>query len=328
MKGSVIIPLLAGILVSCQTSPAVPNRDFRADMRNFVIKIAAYARDTGHAGGKKSFIIIPQNGQEIITGNGEPDGTLITSYTNAIDGSGREDLYYGYNADNKATPAKITAYFEGYLDRLKNRGITILATDYCSTHSFMDNSYYKNSARGYVSFAAPDRNLSVIPHYPAAPYHENSDTIQTLSDAKNFLYLINGENFASKTDFINSIKETKYDVIIMDAFYNGNPFLRSEIDQLKVKPEGGTRLVIAYMSIGEAEDYRYYWKAEWNTSPPPWLGKENPDWKGNYKVRYWEKEWQNIIVSGPDSYIQKILDAGFDGVYLDIIDAFEYFENY
>jgi len=80
------------------------------------------------------------------------------------------------------------------------------------------------------------------------------------------------------------------------------------------------------MSIGEAEDYRYYWKAEWKTNPPSWLAEENPNWPGNYKVRYWNEDWQNIIYGNNDSYLRKILDAGFDGVYLDIIDAFEYFE--
>ena len=34
-----------------------------------------------------------------------------------------------------------------------------------------------------------------------------------------------------------------------------------------------------------------------------------------------------IIYGNNNSYLEKILDAGFDGVYLDIIDAFEYFEN-
>ena len=53
----------------------------------------------------------------------------------------------------------------------------------------------------------------------------------------------------------------------------------------------------------------------------------SPDWEGNYKVRYWEEDWQAIIYGDADSYLQKILDAGFDGVYLDIIDAFEYFER-
>ncbi|MEA1871167.1 MAG: endo alpha-1,4 polygalactosaminidase, partial [Candidatus Bipolaricaulota bacterium] len=82
-----------------------------------------------------------------------------------------------------------------------------------------------------------------------------------------------------------------------------------------------------YMSIGEAEDYRYYWQEGWNTVPPAWLVEENPEWRGNYKVRYWEPEWQNLVVGDTASYLEKILIAGFDGVYLDLIDAFEYFEE-
>ncbi|HEC89701.1 MAG TPA: hypothetical protein ENI44_03860, partial [Thermoplasmatales archaeon] len=55
--------------------------------------------------------------------------------------------------------------------------------------------------------------------------------------------------------------------------------------------------------------------------------RENPNWPGCYKVKYWYPEWQSIIYGNNDSYLKKILDAGFDGVYLDVIDAFEYFEN-
>ena len=46
--------------------------------------------------------------------------------------------------------------------------------------------------------------------------------------------------------------------------------------------------MIAYSSIGEAEDYRYYWRAEWEDDVPTWLAAENKDWKGNFKVRYWD----------------------------------------
>lgn len=80
------------------------------------------------------------------------------------------------------------------------------------------------------------------------------------------------------------------------------------------------------MSIGEAEDYRYYWQSGWNSDKPSWMVAENPDWPGNYKVKYWEKEWQDIIFGNAYSYLDKIIDANLDGVYLDIIDAFEYFE--
>ena len=53
----------------------------------------------------------------------------------------------------------------------------------------------------------------------------------------------------------------------------------------------------------------------------------NPEWAGNYKVRYWDPEWKRIIYGEDDSYLDRIMNAGFDGAYLDIIDAFEYFES-
>ena len=86
-------------------------------------------------------------------------------------------------------------------------------------------------------------------------------------------------------------------------------------------------MLIAYMSIGEAEDYRYYWNEEWGNVKPSWFASENPEWEGNYVVYYWDSNWQSIIYGNDNSYLKKIIDAGFDGVYLDIIDAFTYFEN-
>jgi len=113
----------------------------------------------------------------------------------------------------------------------------------------------------------------------------------------------------------------------MDLYFNETTeFTEGEIGQLKYKANGGKRLIISYMSIGEAENYRYYWQSGWKTGNPSWLDDENREWAGNYKVRYWETEWQNIIFGNDNSYLNKIINAGFDGVYLDIIDAFEFFE--
>jgi cysteinyl-tRNA synthetase len=114
----------------------------------------------------------------------------------------------------------------------------------------------------------------------------------------------------------------------MDLFFtDGTAFSNAEIAQLKNKANGGKRLIISYMSIGEAENYRYYWQTSWNTNKPSWLDGENPNWTGNFKVKYWYPEWQNIIYGNDNSYLKKILNASFDGVYLDIIDAFEYYEE-
>jgi len=44
-------------------------------------------------------------------------------------------------------------------------------------------------------------------------------------------------------------------------------------------------------------------------------------------VRYWDPNWQYIICGSSDSYVNRIVNAGFDGVYLDLVDEYEYFEN-
>jgi len=112
----------------------------------------------------------------------------------------------------------------------------------------------------------------------------------------------------------------------MDLFHEGEPYTAAEIAGLRTKAGGGTRLVLCYVSIGEAEDYRYYWQPGWSPGNPSWLEEENPDWPGNYGVRYWDPAWQAVIFGGDDSYLGRVLAAGFDGAYLDRIDAFEDFE--
>lgn len=297
-------------------------RNYRQDMRDFVQAIRAYAKGT-----KPSFIIIPQNGHELLTKNEEETETLALAYLEAIDGVGREDLFYGYDDDNAATPALEHNYMVTFTDIAEKSGVEVLVIDYCSTQSFVDDSYYQNAARGYISFAADQRELDNIPDYPENPYNVHASDVTSLREAKNFLYLINPGSFPSRDAFLHAVKETDYDIVIIDLFYEDAVLSASEVASLKTKANGGSHLMIAYMSIGEAEDYRYYWQREWETDPPSWLEEENPEWPANYRVQYWNKDWQNIIYGKDDSYLKKILDVGFDGVYLDIVDAFEYFED-
>lgn len=316
-----IVALCALLSLRCSEDP--DTTDYRQLMRDFVQGISTYAKNQS-----ADFIIIPQNGPELCTVDGNEDGAAQTDYLDAIDGVGREDLYYGYDDDDVATPAEDAAYLEAFLDIAEAHGVQALVTDYCSTPSKMSDSYARNAAKGYTGFAADNRELDRIPTYPAQPYNVHAGDVATLADVKNFLYLLCPDNlWSSKQEFIAAIDATEYDAFIIDAFWAEEALTAADVDQLKTKPGGGRRLVVSYMSIGEAENYRFYWQDAWYTSQPSWMAGENPSWPGNYKVRYWDETWQAIIFGQSDAYLDRILAAGFDGVYLDIIDAFEYFEN-
>ena len=129
------------------------------------------------------------------------------------------------------------------------------------------------------------------------------------------------------------IAKSPYDLVVIDYQREpslGGPFSSAELVQMKKKPDGSRRFVIAYISIGEAENYRYYWgDRNWGDARnrTPLIEKENPEWAGNLTVKYWEQEWQNLILNDADSYINRIMDAGFDGIYLDKVDIADEYQG-
>ncbi len=124
---------------------------------------------------------------------------------------------------------------------------------------------------------------------------------------------------------LKAVGNTAFDLVVMDYSADGSnetAYTPADVAALQNSP-GGPKRLLAYLSIGEAEDYRYYWQSSWTPGNPAWLDTENPNWPGNYKVHYWDPEWQAVIFD----YLDKIVAAGFDGAYLDLIDAYEYYEE-
>lgn len=148
------------------------------------------------------------------------------------------------------------------------------------------------------------------------------------------LYILQADQLSEDREkAVKMISETDADLIVLDAFFQSwdlqaGRWTKDEICEIRKAKKG--RVVLAYLSIGEAENYREYWNKEWDKNEdgipdcgaPSFLEKENPDWNGNYKVKYWNKVWQEIILNE----VEKIIQQDFDGLYLDIVDAFEYFE--
>jgi cysteinyl-tRNA synthetase len=149
------------------------------------------------------------------------------------------------------------------------------------------------------------------------------------STPASFAYILQADSFAkTKPAAVAKLNESGRDWIVLDAAFAGDtPWERTDLDTIRRGKAG--RKVVAYLSIGEAEDYRSYWQSDWvsngkrTAAAPVWLGIENPEWKGNYQVKYWDADWQKLMLVAIDDAMAR----GFDGVYLDIVDGFQTYEQ-
>ncbi len=121
-----------------------------------------------------------------------------------------------------------------------------------------------------------------------------------------------------QTLHVANLAESPYDLLVVDYSKDGSDKNRLSARDIAMLHKF-KKTVLCYLSIGEAEEYRFYWQKDWNDHPPRFLGPENPDWAGNHKVKYWREDWWK---KGVRPYLDRILEAGFDGVYLDIVDAY------
>lgn len=131
---------------------------------------------------------------------------------------------------------------------------------------------------------------------------------------------------------IDELDATPYDLLVVEPGFN---FMEDAYDveylvsSLKYKPDGEERILLAYIDIGQAEDYRTYWQNDWvaptanEAGYPDFLVTIDPDgWSGNYPVAYWDPSWQDIWLDS-DGLIEQIAEFGFDGVYLDWVEAYD-----
>lgn len=311
MKYFIVSLILAITFFSCSKEKRLDNAAEK--MQEFVISISNYARSFD-----PDFIIIPQNGIELAFNNLDPNDGQNSAYMAAIDGFGVEELFYNgtFSLDEERL---------AMLKQLK-ASKKIMVSEYVTESSNISDALNRNYSEGFICFARTSSNYHYLQIPDSVPYSNTAD-INSLSDAQNYLYLISTDSYSSKQAMIDAIASTNFDVVLIDLFFNETEFTVSEINQLKTKANGGKRLVISYISIGSAEKYRYYWKKCWGLHHPLWLRKKYDGYEDEFWVKFWKKEWQDIIYGNDNSYIKKILNAEFDGAYLDNVEAY-YFLYY
>lgn len=277
-------------------------------MQDFIMEISSYSRSVD-----PDFIIIPQNGVELAFNKLDQENGLNESFLNAIDGFGVEELFYNGKLE-------VDDYRLGMCREIRQKK-QVLVADFLDNLTDENDAVQRNLQEGFICFPRRSTNYDYV-EIPQDVIDENSADIHRLSEAKNYLYLISSNAFLTKEAMISAVAATNFDVVIIDAFFGEELWTAAETQQMKTKANGGKRLVISYMSIGSAEKYRYYWKENWKLHKPRWLKKAYEGYEDEIWVKYWDKEWQEIIYGNENSYTKKIINAGFDGVYLDNVEAF------
>ena len=284
------------------------------EMRSLVVKVSSYARETD-----PDFVVIVSNGEDLAT----DDGRRANGYLNAIDGVARDDLFFGWNGMDAPTPWTISEDLSARLNESKDAGKVVMVVDRCSIPGYLWDSMEWANERDFLYFASDSEDLETLPEYPADPQGAHNGDVNSLSDARNLLVLTVSKAWGSREDYLDSLRGTNFDVLVIDGFFNKTPLTPEEVDSLRVKKGGGERLVIAVMGLGEVDERQHIWKDHYEAQPSGWLGKEVPGQPGIHRVKYWEKGWRTVLFKSEESWLDSLMASTFDGVYLMGGDAHE-----
>ena len=285
------------------------NNVYKERMRDFIKELRSNT--------DKEKIIITQNGNELYFKNGKIDNDFFP----LTDGTTQESLYYGDPLRFNVPTAKgLKNELLELTVPIRKKGKPVFIINYGKGQKKRNFLKKEDSKTKFVSELLPSFNADKL-YQTIEDY--NDEDINSLNEVKNFLCLLNPKDFSNIDEYYQALKNTNYDLLLIEVSHNNIFFTKEQIEELKIKHNGGKRIVIAYLSIGEAENYRVYWKKKWNKKKPNWIVKENESWEGNYIVKYWSPEWKNII----KEYKKKLDEIGVDGYLLDTVDSYQYFEE-
>lgn len=317
--------------------------DYRELMRKFVQDISSFARKH-----RRDFTVIAQNGAELlgkpmpraadeeaeVDEDTPPPLAPARTYMRAIDGILQEALLFGGpNIEapqfDKPTSNKRRKHLLRFTELAKANGLKVLVMDYGKDRGTIRRSFRGNAKRGYVSFTAhaAAAGLASMPSFARWPYNENPKSVISLKSVRNFLYLRNSAPLGRQDEFAMRLHNTNFDAVIVDVFHGRQPLSKQAVETLKYKKLGARRMVLAYMNIGRAAGYLYYWKPEWREGSPSWIGAPVSSDPDSHVVEFWRAGWQKIITGDTNSYIYGIVAQGFDGVVLGGLESFRAFEG-
>ncbi len=303
--------------------------DYREDMRTLIQNIANFGRRVN-----PNFILLTLNGADLLSKriDGDDDQRVPAEvYLRSIDGIIQESLYYGNPSVNSETQKQDREAITKKLDIARKRGIRVLTLDYATKTKNISAAYSQSRKKGYIAYVAPAKGIELndIAKYPKRPTKENPSSVTTLNEVKNFTYLLDTTAHGSQGKFAMKLHDNNYDMVVMEPFFRKNtPLSFDAVRTIKSKKLGAKRLVLAYVNVSMAEAFRFYWKSNWKEGRPSWIKAPKAGSADKYYVEFWRPEWQKVMYNSPKSYIYGLIrDLGYDGVVLDGVEAYRFFEG-
>ena len=305
----------------------------RDEMRKFIRAISQNARRLD-----PNFVVMTQDGLELLEQVDSVDTTRrvpASTYIRSLDGLLVRGMFFRPpEPDDRdkfvQTDTRVSAELSRLADVGKARGHQVLIADYVVDGKMALNVIKLGLGKGYVPFVTTGRGFSFdhIPTKFGRPINENPTNITGIKHAKNYLYMLDSSRYDRQEEFVEALANTNYDAVIIDLFHRGRQaFTPENIKGMRFKKLGARRLVLAYLNVGQAETFRYYWQPNWRSGSPSFIASAVSGHSDRYYVRFWDAGWQNMIAAQQGSYLQGVLRQGFDGVLLDGVEAYKFFEG-
>jgi cysteinyl-tRNA synthetase len=305
--------------------------DYREEMRKFVQLISEYGRLT-----KPNFAIVTKNGLDLLIKRNIYNDKITPkarSYMRSIDGVMQEGMFFSQAHNGQPFGSPQVRHIQTKMLRLadyaKKSGLKVLTHDFGNGNKAIDDVRKLANARGFLSLMSdvPSHSIRKLTSHPSRPPQENSNNIISFGMIKNYAVIRNSVSFGLQSEFALKMHDTNYDALFVEVLHGSTPLSRQAVETLKYKKIGSRRMVLAYMNVGRAANYQYYWGNNWTTGYPSWVDEPLNSEPDHYRVKFWDKDWQNIITGNQNSYLYGIIAQGFDGVVIDGIDSYKFYEG-
>lgn len=208
-------------------------------------------------------------------------------------------------------------------DALRAQGRAILSIENCKAQKDVDAAY-KAAARDRVLTYAAVNDEDLTKLQKGHPVGENAQPVVAVTGARNWMPLLRADRFGNKATWLMAMERTNHDAMLIDVAHRGSdPLTKDEVKKLRFKELGAPRLMLAVLPIGKAYDWRWYWKRGWEAGNPPFLFAPDGDDPGSFITDVSDPQWKELL----GKYLAGIMDLGFDGVVLDDLDTYLWFEE-